>query len=327
MKGAQLREGIACRDPFMIIGIGMLSMCIICEKAYSSDSSIERTREQLLQGWQKLSNLDRERKCYKARLVESSDSGTVVFESKASIDIADSDRINAIYSRDEGELLYCQNSRYALLATRSVAGRGAWRLGRFGEFATGINEPFEESRSLANIPYLFPLSVFMGRLPEELSQPGQLLLHSSRPIADSRLELAFTHSRVSKNSTQQTTATSGTMIVDPTRHFVVLDMVLNLPDNKSSHLTRDVSEVGGRLVCAKYAFTRVNRSIEEFTFSDYVFNSPVDDKVYYLSNYGLPEPQGETRQDLGGKWYFWIGFAAVCFGVVAVVFHRLARRS
>jgi hypothetical protein len=180
----------------------------------------------------------------------------------------------------------------------------------------------------ATIEY-FPLSGVEDQAGVDVVQCPSFAITADRPVAGGLREVAVHFERALPAPFNKTITRSWLLTLDPAKHYCVLKCRTDPadPEVPGYEFSREVSEVGGRLVCTRIdvRLPWLNEHIA-VEFSDYDFSARFPEKECYLSHYGLPEPGAATALSKPVPLFVWLSLAAAVAFVGTIVFRFLAAR-
>jgi hypothetical protein len=179
---------------------------------------------------------------------------------------------------------------------------------------------------------IYPLStIFESDWEALLSREGHSFRPLEEPDSGGRV-LATTRIQESGQGPQAGFWRKRTLLMDPTNKYCVLQCRFYWDDQLRGESIRKVTMRDGRPNCESVSHivyelgTTTKVTNIETTFSDVQDACNINDDEFYLTGYGLPEPDGFTPPATARSLWLWITVAAAVFACLAIVLFYWSRQ-
>jgi hypothetical protein len=309
---------------------------LVIAQSKASVSQLEEIRNQVKQGWIALQRQDESSRAY---VVTRSSAPTTAAVWKAETVMRV--RVNEQFlleaftqnAAPDVEVVFARNPSYSFLTKKKQSEKG-WVLGRY----TAGGDPdtdkvLAETFTYPNLLYCYPVSSVRGLRPAKLLGDSGFSIVNAVPLDGGRYKLDFTHDVISTAMPAKTGKRGtplklvGSLIVDPALNWCVVKAEQTRQDGSANmSLEREVEGNGSRLFCKRIVETFPQGDMMEWKFADYSFSDNHNDREFYLSTYGFPEPVGVTPPLAASRTYLWLMSAALACIVCSLVLRWIIRR-
>ncbi|MGL4554924.1 MAG: hypothetical protein ACRC33_27470, partial [Gemmataceae bacterium] len=218
-------------------------------------------------------------------------------------------------SAGDEEGLLVLNPDYAFVLRRK---RGKdWALAQFSDGGGPTTNPVRAMLDGLTHYQQYPLSTPLGMSVELFTSLPDLAVQSFEALSPTRVRMRFSRRGMTLQKTRSGQTVEGELVMDPTRHWCVMEGKERFPSQPAFEARRTVAEQEGQLVCTNCTLGIPGGDEWVYQFDEIRVNDPLPARSCFLSHYGLPEPVDVFAPAASRSWWSYLTIAAVLCAVVA----------
>jgi len=304
---------------FIVLAISFAFLCSEC--VAKDDYSV------IYAGWERLEKIDASEGVYNiACNYEMPTVENIPKEIKRSYMITKSNN-QALLSTPKSAFGY--NSKYAFTAYKNKDNEQPGWMMFFADVAP-INENktfWRTLQSVHTVHYFYPLSGFFNQSLPRAVEKGYIKITGTVDALAGTYRFEY----FTDKEGVITLDAHGLMTLDPAKDFLLVRAEAQLENPKTTMVfTRSAQFSSTRLISCDSSYRETTTGkhvyVEKYDIATRYTGPVLDDKVFTLSDYGLPEPEGVVWEKPTPPWV-WFAIAAGVLVIVALSMRWLQRRS